>query len=61
MNGSPLPRRSLYVTYNRKRDGERREDYYADKRRAFPPECEREEGIDYAARAGAYNLANPIR
>lgn len=60
-NQSQGARRSLYVTYNRKRDGERRQDYYRDKRQAFPPECERLDGVDYAARAGAYNLANPIR
>ena len=60
-NASKKPRRSLYITYNRASEGDRRDDYYADKRRTFPPEIEREPGIDYAAQAGPYNLANPIR
>jgi hypothetical protein len=60
-NESDRPRRSLYITYNRASEGDRRDDYYADKRRTFPPEIERTPGIDYAAQAGPYNLANPIR
>jgi predicted HD phosphohydrolase len=60
-NDSVRPRRSLYVTYNRAAEGDRRTDYYADKRRSFPPEIERVAGVDYAAQAGPYNLANPIR
>ena len=60
-NESDRPRRSLYITYNRASEGDRRDDYYADKRRTFPPEVERAPGIDYAAQAGPYNLANPIR
>jgi hypothetical protein len=60
-NDSLRPRRSLYVTYNRAAEGDRRDDYYADKRRSFPPEIERVAGVDYAAQAGPYNLANPIR
>jgi putative nucleotidyltransferase with HDIG domain len=60
-NRSDRSRRSLYVTYNRRSDGERRNDYYTDKRRRFPPEIEREPGVDYAALGGPYNLGNPIR
>ncbi len=60
-NQSDVPRRALYITYNRKSEGERRADYYADKRRVFPPECEREEGVDYGSKPGPYNLGNPIR
>jgi len=60
-NESNNPRRSLYITYSRASEGDCRERYYADKRNTFPPEIEREPGIDYAKKAGRYNLANPIR
>lgn len=59
VNGSHEPRRGLYITYNRAADGERRADYFADKRTTFPPECEREPGVVYEA--GRYNVGNPIR
>ena len=60
-NHSSGSRRSLYITYNRAREGDCRDRYYADKRATFPPEIEREPGIDYLKNAGRYNLANPIR
>lgn len=60
-NHSRLPRRALYVTYNRLSEGDRRDDYFTDKRRQFPPECEREEGVDYSQAEALYNLGNPIR
>lgn len=60
-NNSENPRRSLYITYSRAAEGDHRDAYYADKRSTFPPEIEREPGIDYTKRAGRYNLANPIR
>jgi hypothetical protein len=59
-NRSQRPRRALYVTYNRASDGDYRGTYFARKRAAFPPECERVAGIDYSAGAGVYNLGNPI-
>jgi hypothetical protein len=59
-NRSAGPRRSYYVTYNRASDGDRRAAYYARKREMFPPECEREPGIDYAARGAQFNLSNPF-
>eukprot|EP01089_Gocevia_fonbrunei_P013125 TRINITY_DN326_c0_g1_i2.p1 TRINITY_DN326_c0_g1~~TRINITY_DN326_c0_g1_i2.p1 ORF type:complete len:260 (-),score=47.66 TRINITY_DN326_c0_g1_i2:97-876(-) len=34
-------RRVLYATYNKKSEGDYREQYYADKRKSFPPDCER--------------------
>ena len=40
----------LYVTYNRRADGDHRLRYYADKRRSFPPDCEREPGREYVYR-----------
>ncbi len=60
-NRSDRPRRGLYVTYNRAADGDRRADYFADKRATFPPEIEREPGVDYLSKAGRYNVGNPIR
>jgi hypothetical protein len=59
-NRSHKPRRALYVTYNRQSDGDYRGQYFAQKRAAFPPECERVAGADYSAGAGVYNLGNPI-
>jgi hypothetical protein len=59
-NRSDRPRRALYVTYNRRSDGDYRSEYFATKRAAFPPECERVTGTDYSAAASVYNLGNPI-
>ncbi len=59
-NRSKGPRRAYYITYNRKSEGERRDDYYRHKRSVFPPDCERQPGVDYSAGAGVYNLGNPI-
>ena len=59
-NRSSRPRRALYVTYNRESDGDYRSAYFASKRAAFPPECERVAGTDYSAAAAVYNLGNPI-
>ncbi len=60
-NESDRPRRGLYITYNRAAEGDRRADYFADKRATFPPEIERVPGVDYLANAGRYNVGNPIR
>jgi len=49
-NASGGPRRNLYLTYNRARDGDHRERYFADKRRSFPPDNEREAGKTYVYR-----------
>lgn len=60
-NKSTRARRALYVTYNRISDGAHRSEYFRQKRAAFPPECERVAGVDYAAAAAVYNLGNPIQ
>ena len=44
------PRRNLYLTYNRLGDGDHREKYFADKRKSFPPDNEREPGKQYVFR-----------
>jgi hypothetical protein len=43
-------RRALYLTYNRASDGDHRARYFADKRAAFPPDAEREAGVEYKFR-----------
>ncbi len=47
-NLTDKPRRNLYLTYNRASDGDHREKYYADKRKNYPPDYEREPGKQYA-------------
>lgn len=44
------PRRVLYVTYNKLSEGDHRRQYYADKRRSYPPDCEREPDRKYVFR-----------
>lgn len=58
-NRSLLPRRALYVTYNRASEGSFRDAYFAQKREVFPPECEREPGRDYS-NTGVFNIGNPV-
>eukprot|EP00128_Syssomonas_multiformis_P011242 Colp12_sorted_trinity150504_noHs@14532 len=59
-NTSDHSRRSIYVTYNGKSDGDFREAYYVEKRKHFPQRCERVEGVDYSEGGRVYNLATPI-
>jgi ectoine hydroxylase-related dioxygenase (phytanoyl-CoA dioxygenase family) len=49
-NGTDAARRVLYVTYNRESEGDQRVRYYTDKRRSFPPDCERQPGREYRYR-----------
>lgn len=49
-NMTEKPRRNLYLTFNRQRDGDHRERYFADKRRSYPPDNEREPGKSYVFR-----------
>ncbi|HKJ24965.1 MAG TPA: hypothetical protein VKB65_09105 [Myxococcota bacterium] len=49
------------MTYNPASQGDRRAEYYARKRRAFPPECERVPGAPLDPEAAVFNLGNPIR
>jgi hypothetical protein len=60
-NRSSAPRRALYVTYNRASEGDRRDEYFALKRKAFPPECERVPGAPLDESSRIFNLGNPIR
>jgi ectoine hydroxylase-related dioxygenase (phytanoyl-CoA dioxygenase family) len=43
-------RRNLYLTFNRAKDGQHREQYFADKRKSYPPDNEREPGKKYVFR-----------
>jgi ectoine hydroxylase-related dioxygenase (phytanoyl-CoA dioxygenase family) len=49
-NLTDRPRRNLYLTFNRAGDGDFREQYFADKRRSFPPDYERDPGATYTFR-----------
>ncbi len=44
------PRRVLYVTYNRLSEGDHRQRYYADKRKSYPPDIERDPDKEYKFR-----------
>jgi len=43
-------RRVLYATYAKSSEGDYRNQYYQDKRKSFPPDCEREPGTKYEYR-----------
>lgn len=43
-------RRVLYVTYNKASEGDHRARYYADKRKSYPPDCERDTNKRYEFR-----------
>jgi 2-aminoethylphosphonate dioxygenase len=49
-NRTRLPRRILYITYALAKYGDHRARYFADKRRDFPPDIERERGQVYTFR-----------
>jgi len=49
-NKTGAARRVLYVTYNRLSDGDHRRQYYNDKRKSYPPDCERIAGREYVFR-----------
>ncbi|KAJ2004922.1 hypothetical protein H4R26_002232 [Coemansia thaxteri] len=60
VNTSSDSRANLYMTYNPLSEGDKRAEYYEDKREKFPPLNERESGRDYSSGARTYNFANPI-
>ena len=47
-NRTDHPRRVLYTTYNRLSEGDHLAQYYADKRKSYPPDCERDPDKSYA-------------
>ncbi len=49
-NRTDQPRRNLYLTYNRKSDGDHRLKYFEDKCKSYPPDLEREPGKEYVFR-----------
>jgi hypothetical protein len=49
-NRTDAARRALYVTYNRLSEGDHRRQYYIDKRKSYPPDCEREPDKEYVFR-----------
>ena len=61
INFSEFTRRNIYLTYNPLSVGSFRDKYYIEKRRSFPPECERDPNKDYSEGAKIFNVANPIK
>ncbi len=59
-NRSAGARRSYYLTFNPASAGDQRAAYYARKRECFPPEYERQPGVDYATLGRQFNLGNPF-
>jgi ectoine hydroxylase-related dioxygenase (phytanoyl-CoA dioxygenase family) len=49
-NVTEQARRVLYITYGKSSDGDQRQQYYADKRKSYPPDIEREPGKTYVYR-----------
>jgi len=49
-NLTNAPRRILYLTYNLASEGDQRARYFADKRENFPPDIERQPGVEYKFR-----------
>jgi len=49
-NRTAAPRRVLYLTYNRRADGDHRAQYYRDKHASYPPDIDRLAGRDYVFR-----------
>lgn len=49
-NLTAQPRRNIYLTFNRASEGDFRERYFADKRKSFPPDFERDPGTTYTFR-----------
>jgi len=47
-NRTDQARRVLYITYNKNSQGDSRAKYYADKRRNYPPDIERDPDKDYS-------------
>jgi ectoine hydroxylase-related dioxygenase (phytanoyl-CoA dioxygenase family) len=47
-NSTDKARRVLYITYNKLSEGDHRQQYYADKRRSYPPDIERDPNKDYS-------------
>jgi 2-aminoethylphosphonate dioxygenase len=59
-NASGSARRALFLTFNPKKQGDKRAAYYEAKGRSFPPEDQRDAGHDYRKNAGQFNLGNPF-
>lgn len=60
INKSKNPRRIYYFTYNKKSEGEHRDNYFNKKRELFPQDADKIPGKDYSIIGAKYNLGNPI-
>lgn len=59
-NITSTSRRAYYLTFSSSNDGKTREEYYIERRRLFPPECDRVPGKDYSEGARIYFSASPL-
>jgi hypothetical protein len=59
-NESRTPRRAVFLTFNRKKEGDERSRYYDMKKQFFPPENQRVPGLDYQRLGKQFNLGNPF-
>jgi hypothetical protein len=59
-NDSDSPRRAVFLTFNAKKDGDRRAAYYETKKKLFPPEDQRLASLDYRKIGKQFNLGNPF-
>ena len=59
-NHSGLPRRAVFLTFNPRKQGDKRTEYYQAKRRLFPPENQRQADLDYHNVGRQFNLGNPF-
>ena len=48
INKSTDRRCNIYITYNKKSDGDHREQYFSEKRENYPPNNERDPNKDYS-------------
>jgi 2-aminoethylphosphonate dioxygenase len=59
-NHSGAARRALFLTFNARKQGDKRIEYYQAKRRLFPPQDQREADLDYRKIGRQFNLGNPF-
>jgi 2-aminoethylphosphonate dioxygenase len=59
-NMSTGTRRLCFATYNKESEGRWRDNYYADKRKVFPPDIERDPNVKLDPN-NIYNIGNPLK
>jgi ectoine hydroxylase-related dioxygenase (phytanoyl-CoA dioxygenase family) len=59
-NQSDCARRAMFLTFNRKKDGDKRSEYFALKNKLFPPEDQRSPDRDYRKLGKQFSRGNPF-